>query len=151
TGMEERAATTRRGTVQFNMNGSRFGPPRGTVRVHRMSRFGEHAAGSEHAGGRITVSATALPCVSSEYNQSLTSQLALHFHVPGDPRNEFPLFASAREMRSNFNAGQSVNAILSRIRELQPDLPPKAKQIAELIFGQPESFIHMSITEVAET
>ena len=53
--------------------------------------------------------------------------------------------------RSNFNAGPSVNAILSRVRELQPDLPPKAKQIAELIIAQPESFIHMSITEVAET
>jgi DNA-binding MurR/RpiR family transcriptional regulator len=34
---------------------------------------------------------------------------------------------------------------------LQSDLPPKAKQIAELIIAQPESFIHMSITEVAET
>ncbi len=44
-----------------------------------------------------------------------------------------------------------MNAILSRIRELQPDLPPKAKQIAELIIGRPGSFIHMSITEVAET
>jgi RpiR family carbohydrate utilization transcriptional regulator len=44
-----------------------------------------------------------------------------------------------------------VNGMLSRVRELQPDLPPKARQIAELIIAQPESFIHMSITEVAET
>jgi RpiR family transcriptional regulator, carbohydrate utilization regulator len=61
------------------------------------------------------------------------------------------LFARARVTRSNFNAGPSVNGILSRIRELQSDLPPKAKQIAELIIAQPEPFIHMSITEVAET
>ncbi|QOZ29474.1 transcriptional regulator [Bradyrhizobium sp. CCBAU 51753] len=43
-----------------------------------------------------------------------------------------------------------MNAVLSRIRELQADLPPKAGQIAARIIGQPESFIHMSITEVAE-
>jgi len=53
--------------------------------------------------------------------------------------------------RSNVDARPSVNAILSHIRELQPDLPPKARQIAELIIGQAESFVHMSITEVAET
>ncbi|WP_225716009.1 MurR/RpiR family transcriptional regulator [Bradyrhizobium semiaridum] len=52
--------------------------------------------------------------------------------------------------RLNVDPGQSVNAVLSRIRELQPDLPPKAGQIAARIIGQPESFIHMSITEVAE-
>ncbi len=44
-----------------------------------------------------------------------------------------------------------MNGILSRIRELQAELPPKARQIAELILAQPEPFIHMSITEVAET
>ncbi|VIO68208.1 HTH-type transcriptional regulator HexR [Bradyrhizobium ivorense] len=52
--------------------------------------------------------------------------------------------------RLNVDPGQSVNAVLSRIRELQADLPPKAGQIAARIIGQPESFIHMSITEVAE-
>ncbi|MET0678182.1 MAG: MurR/RpiR family transcriptional regulator [Bradyrhizobium sp.] len=53
--------------------------------------------------------------------------------------------------RSNFHAGPSVNGILSRVRELQPELPPKARQIAELVMAQHESFIHMSITDVAET
>ena len=52
--------------------------------------------------------------------------------------------------RLNVDTGQSVNAVLSRIRELQSELPPKAGQIAARIIGQPESFIHMSITEVAE-
>ncbi|MGY4303896.1 RpiR family carbohydrate utilization transcriptional regulator [Bradyrhizobium sp. USDA 4369] len=51
---------------------------------------------------------------------------------------------------STFNSGPSVNGILSRIRELLPELPPKARQIAELIAAQPEPFIHKSITEVAE-
>jgi RpiR family transcriptional regulator, carbohydrate utilization regulator len=43
-----------------------------------------------------------------------------------------------------------VNAILSRIRELQSDLPPKAKQIAALIIAQPETVVHMSITDFSE-
>ena len=53
--------------------------------------------------------------------------------------------------RANFNPGPLVSGILSRTRELLSDLPPKARQIADLIIAQPESFIHMSITEVAET
>jgi RpiR family carbohydrate utilization transcriptional regulator len=61
------------------------------------------------------------------------------------------LFAGAQVTLSNFNTAPPLNGILSRVRELQADLPPKAKQIAELIIAQPESFIHMSITEVAET
>jgi RpiR family transcriptional regulator, carbohydrate utilization regulator len=44
----------------------------------------------------------------------------------------------------------SVNAILSRIREMQSDLPPKAKQIAALIIAQPETVVHMSITDFSE-
>ena len=51
---------------------------------------------------------------------------------------------------STFNSAPSVNGILSRIRELLPELPPKARQIAELIAAQPEPFVHKSITEVAE-
>jgi DNA-binding MurR/RpiR family transcriptional regulator len=43
-----------------------------------------------------------------------------------------------------------LKAILSHIRELQPDLPPKAQQIAALIIRQPETVVHMSITELSE-
>ncbi len=51
---------------------------------------------------------------------------------------------------STFRSGPGVNGILFRIRELQNELPPKARQIAELVLARPEPFIHMSITEVAE-
>ncbi len=51
---------------------------------------------------------------------------------------------------STFRSGPGVNGILFRIRELQNELPPKARQIAELVIARPEPFIHMSITEVAE-
>ncbi|MGJ4933685.1 MurR/RpiR family transcriptional regulator [Bradyrhizobium sp. HKCCYLRH3083] len=51
---------------------------------------------------------------------------------------------------STFRSGQGVNGILARVRELQNELPPKARQIAELVIARPEPFIHMSITEVAE-
>lgn len=44
-----------------------------------------------------------------------------------------------------------ISGILARIREQQPDLSPKAQQIAKLIVGQAENVIHMSITDVAET
>jgi RpiR family carbohydrate utilization transcriptional regulator len=57
-------------------------------------------------------------------------------------------------MTTSFEApapGPTVNSILSRIRELQSDLPPKANQIAALLLGQAGNVIHMSITEVAET
>jgi RpiR family transcriptional regulator, carbohydrate utilization regulator len=48
-------------------------------------------------------------------------------------------------------SGSPANGILSRIRELQTELPPKASQIATFMLGQAENVIHMSITEVAET
>jgi DNA-binding MurR/RpiR family transcriptional regulator len=44
----------------------------------------------------------------------------------------------------------SVNAILSRVREMQSDLPLKPKQIAALIIAQPEAVVHMSITDFSE-
>jgi hypothetical protein len=43
-----------------------------------------------------------------------------------------------------------VNAILSRIRELQSDLPPKARQIAALIIARPEIVVYMSMTDFSE-
>ena len=43
-----------------------------------------------------------------------------------------------------------ITGIFARIRSQLSDLPPKARQIASLIVDQPEGFIHMSITEVAE-
>jgi DNA-binding MurR/RpiR family transcriptional regulator len=43
-----------------------------------------------------------------------------------------------------------VNAILSRIRELQSDLPPKARQIAALIIAKPETVVYTSITDFSE-
>lgn len=52
---------------------------------------------------------------------------------------------------ATFNSGSLGTGILSRIRELQPDLPPKASQIAARIIAQPETFVHTSITDVAET
>ncbi len=59
--------------------------------------------------------------------------------------------ASGRSVTgSTFRSGPGVNGILFRIRELQNELPPKARQIAELVIARPEPFIHMSITEVAE-
>ncbi|WP_172183634.1 MurR/RpiR family transcriptional regulator [Bradyrhizobium aeschynomenes] len=51
---------------------------------------------------------------------------------------------------STFSSGPAATGILSRVRELQNELPPKARQIAELVLARPEPFIHMSITEVAE-
>jgi DNA-binding MurR/RpiR family transcriptional regulator len=43
-----------------------------------------------------------------------------------------------------------LGGILARIRELQPDLSPKARQIAKMVVSKAENVIHMSITEVAE-
>lgn len=43
-----------------------------------------------------------------------------------------------------------LNGIHTRIRAQLPDLPPKARQIAQLIVERSESVIHMSITEVAD-
>src|SRR5882672_9807728 len=70
-------ATTRRASIQYGRNGSGF-------RLRRSRR------------GRAPVSTTAVPYVSGEYNQPLTSQLALHFRVPGDPPNEFPRCSRGR-------------------------------------------------------
>ena len=43
-----------------------------------------------------------------------------------------------------------MSGIQAHIRAELPDLPRKARRIAELIVDRPESVIHMSITEVAE-
>ncbi len=62
----------------------------------------------------------------------------------------FSQYRGRSVMGSTFRSGPGANGILFRIRELQNELPPKARQIAELVIARPEPFIHMSITEVAE-
>lgn len=64
--------------------------------------------------------------------------------------NEISSVSGRSVTESTFRSGQGVNGILARVRELQNELPPKARQIAELVIARPEPFIHMSITEVAE-
>ncbi len=65
--------------------------------------------------------------------------------------NEISSVSGRSVTESTFRSGPGVNGILARVRELQNELPPKARQIAELVIARPEPFIHMSITEVAET
>jgi RpiR family carbohydrate utilization transcriptional regulator len=43
-----------------------------------------------------------------------------------------------------------ISGLLARIRQLQPDLPPKAQQIAKVVVSRAENVIHMSITDLAE-
>lgn len=64
--------------------------------------------------------------------------------------NEISSVSGRSVTESTFRSGPGVNGILARVRELQNELPPKARQIAELVIARPEPFIHMSITEVAE-
>jgi RpiR family transcriptional regulator, carbohydrate utilization regulator len=41
-------------------------------------------------------------------------------------------------------------AALERLRVLRPGLPPAAARIADVILGQPQEVVHLSVTEVAE-
>lgn len=50
----------------------------------------------------------------------------------------------------NLSTPPAMSGIQAHIRAELPDLPRKARRIAELIVDRPESVIHMSITEVAE-
>lgn len=43
-----------------------------------------------------------------------------------------------------------MSGMLARIREIQPDLPPKARKIAELLAARAHDVVRMSITDFAE-
>jgi hypothetical protein len=89
-----------------------IGGPAGQLVCAGCGRSKRTQRESKHGRVRGPVSATAVPYVSGNYNQPLTSQLALHFHIPGDPRSESPV---VRE-----RAGETLELQCRTIRERYP-------------------------------